>query len=50
MESNITPLFNDHNFISSTTGKIVAKLIEIKLEIEGKVVCFYFNNNQFKDK
>ena len=49
MESNIIPLFNDHDFISSATGKISAKLIKIKLEIEGKVVCFYFNNNNQMD-
>ena len=49
MESNINSLFTKHNFISSTIGIVDSKLLKIKLEIEGKIIHFNFNN-QFKDR
>ena len=39
MDSTITPLFHEHNFVSSET-KIPAKLLEVKIEINEQIILF----------
>ena len=45
MDSTITPLFHEHNFVSSET-KILAKLLEIKIEINGQIILFVFDDDK----
>ena len=45
MDSTITPLFHEHNFVSSET-KIPAKLLEVKIEINGQIILFIFDDDK----
>jgi len=46
MDSTITPLYHEHNFVSSKT-KI---LLEVKIEINGQIILFVFDNNNKNSK
>lgn len=49
VDSTITPLFHKHNFISSETN-VPAKLLEVKIEINGQIILFVFDDSNKNSK
>ncbi|CAB4481519.1 unnamed protein product [Rhizophagus irregularis] len=49
IESTVTPLFHEYNFISSETNS-PAKLLEVKIEINGQIILFVFDDSNKNSK
>jgi hypothetical protein len=49
IDLTVAPLFHEYNIISSETN-IPAKLLEVKIEINGQVILFVFDNNNKNSK
>jgi hypothetical protein len=49
IDSTVTPLFYEYNFISSETNA-PAKLLEVKIEINGQIILFVFDDSNKNSK
>ena len=49
IDLTVTPLFHEYNFVSSETNA-PAKLLEVKIEINGQIILFVFDDSNKNSK